>query len=132
MKPNFRLIQHEVTAIQCSNIGNTSKVLDILMSIGAPAHSIEIPSGFWFVLFPDGFYRVLSPKEFAEDFEPVSETNTSTECKNPLCGTSSPNNVSSLESLFNDLGTIKWLGADAGWDSAIESARKEISRRLHV
>lgn len=33
--------------------------------------------------------------------------------------------------LYEDLGKLKWIGADEGWDLAIEAVRKEILRRLN-
>ena len=35
-----------------------------------------------------------------------------------------------LEELYNELGTLKWIGSDNGWDKAIEAVRTEIKKRL--
>ena len=35
-----------------------------------------------------------------------------------------------LRNLRHDLGTLKWIGADEGWELAIEAVRKEIGRRV--
>lgn len=35
-----------------------------------------------------------------------------------------------MKELYEDLGTLKWLGEDEGWDLAIEAVRREILRRL--
>jgi len=63
-------------------------------------------------------YRVLGPS--------VSEThNTGTSAVN-----TSATSMCRLEDLYNDLGTLKWLGSDDGWDRAIEAVRAEIKKRL--
>jgi hypothetical protein len=35
-----------------------------------------------------------------------------------------------LEDLYNELGTMKWAGADDGWDLAINAVRKKIAESL--
>jgi len=35
-----------------------------------------------------------------------------------------------LEELYNELGTFKWIGADEGWDSAIATVRQKIREEL--
>lgn len=32
--------------------------------------------------------------------------------------------------VYNDLGTIKWAGADESWDIAIEAVRKDIFNKI--
>ena len=35
-----------------------------------------------------------------------------------------------IESLYNELGSLKWIGADEGWNEAIEAVRKHIQRNI--
>ena len=35
-----------------------------------------------------------------------------------------------LLNLHRELGTLKWIGADSGWDSAITAVRKHILERV--
>ena len=37
----------------------------------------------------------------------------------------------SLVDLYNDLGTLKWIGSDEGWDLAIQAVQKEIKKRIN-
>ena len=37
--------------------------------------------------------------------------------------------ISELERLRDELGTLKWTGADDGWDRAVEAVRKHIEDR---
>lgn len=37
-----------------------------------------------------------------------------------------------LEDLYNELGTMRWVGSDEGWDLAIEAVRKRIREEVET
>ena len=37
-----------------------------------------------------------------------------------------------LENLYKELGTLKWIGADEGWELAIDAVRKHIRARCNA
>lgn len=38
--------------------------------------------------------------------------------------------INSLLEIYNDLGTMKWAGADESWDTAIEAVRKDLFNKI--
>lgn len=38
--------------------------------------------------------------------------------------------IDSLLEVYNDLGTMKWAGADDSWDTAIEAVRKDLFNKI--
>lgn len=35
-----------------------------------------------------------------------------------------------LKGMHSDLGKLKWMGADDGWDCAVEAVRKELLQKM--
>ena len=37
-----------------------------------------------------------------------------------------------VKDIIDDLGTLRWSGYDEGWDLAIETVRKDLTKRLEI
>jgi len=71
----------------------------------------------------------ISFQDIAEHFEKVTIHNKPGVI---TTGTSTGNSLPeyTLEDLYDELGKLKWLGADDGWDKAIEAVREHIKVKL--